>query len=283
MAIGTALGVLALSTGVLAARPDRDPVRLLVSASVAGTVARRLLPAAVLVPAILAAVRLAGQDLGLYGTRVGAWLFGLAMVGVAAPVVWRLARSLEYAEQERARTAQALRVAREHADRDPLTDLFNRRRFDAELARFAGHARRYDLPGALLAVDLDGFKGVNDRHGHAAGDTLLRAIADALAACVRETDVLARLGGDEFWALLPYCDPPDAERIGQAVVTSVRAVAASEGVPVTASVGLVALDPEDVAAAQARADQAMYRAKHAGGDRLTVGAASPVMAASPAG
>src|SRR5262249_36019941 len=88
------------------------------------------------------------------------------------------------------------------ADHDPLTGLLNRRSFEREVERPLAHCRRYGANGALIVLDLDHFKYVNDSYGHSAGDELIVAVADALRMRLRETDVVARLGGDEFAALL---------------------------------------------------------------------------------
>ena len=88
------------------------------------------------------------------------------------------------------------------ADVDPLLDILNRRGFERELKRSLAYVQRYGGEAALLFVDLDGFKAINDRHGHAAGDALLKAVARELTGHVRASDTVARLGGDEFGVLL---------------------------------------------------------------------------------
>ena len=88
------------------------------------------------------------------------------------------------------------------ADVDPLLDILNRRGFERELARSLAYVKRYGTAAALVFIDLDGFKAVNDRHGHAAGDALLKAVARQLTGHVRASDVVARLGGDEFAVLM---------------------------------------------------------------------------------
>ncbi|MEI9805646.1 MAG: GGDEF domain-containing protein [Pseudolabrys sp.] len=90
----------------------------------------------------------------------------------------------------------------ERADVDPLLDILNRRGFERELARSIAYVKRYDTAAALVFLDLDGFKAVNDLHGHAAGDALLKAVAQQLTGHVRASDVVARLGGDEFAVLM---------------------------------------------------------------------------------
>ena len=97
------------------------------------------------------------------------------------------------------------------AERDMLTQLYNRRRFGEALEQSLGHSARYDPPGSLVLFDLDGFKAVNDGHGHAAGDQVLKAVAEAVTARARKSDIVARLGGDEFAVILPHTDAPGAE------------------------------------------------------------------------
>ncbi len=155
------------------------------------------------------------------------------------------------------------------ADHDPLTGLANRRRFDAELDRHVAEFRRYGVGGAVLLLDLDHFKAVNDTLGHAAGDDLLVTVARALRARLRETDVVARVGGDEFAVLLRHTDRKAAERVAQDVVEVVREqLAGLDGArrQVTVSVGGALLgDPEHTSGDLLKAaDAAMYAAKSAG-------------------
>jgi len=97
------------------------------------------------------------------------------------------------------------------ASRDPLTGLFNRRRLEEELSSHLAASRRYGTTGALLVLDLDHFKPINDTFGHQAGDLVLRAVGEILRTATREADVPARLGGDEFVVLLPHADATGAE------------------------------------------------------------------------
>lgn len=149
--------------------------------------------------------------------------------------------------------------------RDPLTQLYNRRHLLACLERELARARRGHAL-ALVMLDLDGFKRVNDERGHLEGDEVLRSIGSALEKSVRVTDVLGRYGGDEFAVLLPDTDAESAQRVAERLVTSVREVGSENRV--TASVGIAVASPNDDARAlQARADEAAYRAKQKGGDR----------------
>ena len=115
MAVPTAVAFMAIGTGLAFARPCRGPMRRLSSDGIGGTVSRRLLPAAIAGPLILAALRLAGENVGLYPHRVGTWLFALTIVGVLVALVWRLAGSLERAERQTLRAGQAVAAAQEHA------------------------------------------------------------------------------------------------------------------------------------------------------------------------
>jgi diguanylate cyclase (GGDEF)-like protein/PAS domain S-box-containing protein len=115
---------------------------------------------------------------------------------------------------ERRRLEEELRHL---ADHDALTGLINRRRFEEELERHLTHGRRYGMAGALLVLDLDGFKAVNDEHGHRAGDDVLCSVAKALKGRLRESDTVARIGGDEFAVLLPQATPAEAEKVCQAL------------------------------------------------------------------
>jgi len=156
------------------------------------------------------------------------------------------------------------------ADHDPLTGLFNRRRFAIELERELAATARYGHCGAVLIVDVDDFKGVNDTQGHAAGDALLASVGRALRARLRETDVLARLGGDEFGVILPHADEQRALRVAESLreVISSEARIGERRAGVTASVGVAGFDggadPRASDRIVARADRAMYEAKRFG-------------------
>jgi len=167
---------------------------------------------------------------------------------------------------ERRRMEKALRHL---ADHDPLTGLWNRRRFDEELTRQVARCQRYGERAALLVIDLDRFKPVNDTAGHRAGDTLLRAIGHTLGKRIRESDALARIGGDEFAILLHDVTSDEAGRLGRELTDAIAATEVTVGahhVRVTASVGVGAIDAATVDADDAfvRADRAMYAQKPSG-------------------
>ena len=163
---------------------------------------------------------------------------------------------------------------------DPLTGLSNRTLFADRVARAIAHARRHDLPVAVLLVDLDHFKKVNDSMGHTAGDVLLREVARRLKECVREEDTVARLGGDEFAVLLPHVAGIEATvLVGERLLATFAApvIIAEQQILVTASIG-ISLYPDDGPDLEALiegADAAMYRAKELG--RNTVEIFSPAL------
>lgn len=165
----------------------------------------------------------------------------------------------------------------ELADNDSLTGLANRRKFDAELRLHLDRCRRYGASGAVLLLDLDHFKQINDTLGHSAGDEVISSTATLLRERVRKVDVVARLGGDEFAVLLSHVDGPGAEIVARDIVDLVRerqaALLDGSGLPrVTASVGVALIkdptvDPSDVLRT---ADLAMYDAKKAGRGRFAL-------------
>ena len=158
-------------------------------------------------------------------------------------------------------------------DHDFLTGLFNRRRFEQELAQEVERGSRYRSSGALLLIDLDNFKDVNDAFGHKAGDDLLKGVAGALRHRMRQTDVLARVGGDEFAVLLPQTGAEQAQAVADGIVKTLHqhvAVLGDRSIRATASVGVVLFDGLGAAELLAYADLAMYEAKAAGRDRFTM-------------
>jgi diguanylate cyclase (GGDEF)-like protein/PAS domain S-box-containing protein len=166
-----------------------------------------------------------------------------------------------------------LRYLSEH---DALTDVLNRRGFDRQLAQAFAQVRRHKVETALLLVDLDRFKLVNDRLGHLEGDRLLRSIVRAVRERLRAGDTIARLGGDELALILPFVSRPAAAALAEellAVVRDAARVATDDGVAVSASIGVVGLGDHpglDATEALAAADAAMYEAKRAGGDAVHV-------------
>ncbi|RMG43576.1 MAG: GGDEF domain-containing protein [Acidobacteria bacterium] len=178
-----------------------------------------------------------------------------------------------------ARNARRHAATMELALRDPLTGLFNRRAFEAFLDREVHAARRYRRPLAVLMVDLDRFKEINDRLGHAAGDEALRCCARAVEKTIRRADVAARLGGDEFAILLPWTTARNAVQLGGRLLSALEEepLELAEPRPARLVVGasLGAADLEQAGGRASRllelADLAMFEAKRAGGRRVAGG------------
>lgn len=162
------------------------------------------------------------------------------------------------------------------ADHDPLTGLSNRRRFDAELTAHLERCRVDGPVGAVLTLDLDQFKAINDTLGHSAGDEVIVATGTLLRARLRAGDVVSRLGGDEFAVLLRHVDPVEAASVAADIVDAVRAHRyLIEGSPprrITVSIGVVPLatTPGSAAELMSAADLTMYDAKESGRDGYVV-------------
>ena len=174
-----------------------------------------------------------------------------------------------------------LRERAEMADRalkDALTGLGNRRAFDERLEEETARAGRYDTELALAMIDLDGFKEVNDRHGHPIGDQLLVQVGHILVATLRSTDIPARYGGDEFAIILPETTKTEAWVVAEKIRAALGELTllASDGTRISASgsIGVAAYGPtaDSAYALLAAADAALYRAKRSGRDRVELAA-----------
>jgi two-component system, cell cycle response regulator len=169
--------------------------------------------------------------------------------------------------------AAELGLMRHLAERDGLTGLHNRRGFDqqldAEIARF----ERYRRPFALIMMDLDHFKKVNDQYGHEGGDEVLRRVGEIIQSSLRDVDVAARFGGEEFAILLPETDKSDAVAIAERIRQRVEAAdiqAAGQRIKVTTSAGVCAMPERNVEPGNIvrTADQLLYEAKRTGRNRV---------------
>lgn len=159
---------------------------------------------------------------------------------------------------------------------DPLTGLFNRRRFADVLRREVAVTRRYKNSLALLMIDLDHFKLINDRFGHDAGDEVLRAIAAALSSGLREVDLAARYGGEEFAIIMPHTNKANAEIVARRIAAQIGSLVhefQGEKISLTASLGIA--DVADLSEPSAEnlvkaADVALYEAKRSGRNRIVL-------------
>jgi len=182
--------------------------------------------------------------------------------------VRRLLRLKRHWDQLSARCNQALRLA----ITDSLTGLYTHGFLQESLQRHLAFARRHDRPLSLLFADIDHFKQINDRHGHSAGDEVLKSIAQTLCHIMRRGDVIVRYGGEEFVALLPHTSRAEAHKLAERVRAEIASqsigirTADQRGLRVTLSIGVAGF-PEDACDAEAllqHADEAMYQAKQAG-------------------
>lgn len=204
------------------------------------------------------------------------YITGLDQMAPDTPVVIRLANEAAYlvvlgvamaglAQLRRTQTA-----LERLATQDELTGALNARAFEERLSEELERDRRYNVPLALLYLDLDDFKAVNDRHGHRTGDAVLRLVVNATRRAVRQSDIVGRLGGDEFAVLMPETEGAVAEAAATRLADGIRTV--FRGTPsVTASIGLVSTVNTSIVRAEdllRRADEAMYDAKRGGKDRV---------------
>jgi diguanylate cyclase (GGDEF)-like protein len=184
--------------------------------------------------------------------------------GIAAPAALALGRERALLQAEAYAHAAAV---------DPLSGAFNRRHFHVRLEEELQRSRRHEIQLALLMIDIDDFKSVNDSFGHLAGDTVIKGIADILRRSVRVFDVCARFGGEEFVIIMPGSGTASAMNVAERIRERIESFRPSdrtlEGLSITASVGLAVSSPgmsgREIIA---RADQALYLAKRAGKNRV---------------
>ena len=191
---------------------------------------------------------------------------------------WSRNLSLEAQVAERTRELSWVNQQLQHqldenrvlAERDALTRLANRYRLEKTLHDECERARRFRQPLALIAMDLDDFKPINDRHGHARGDAALIQVADNLRTCLREPDLLARWGGDEFVMVLPQTTLGEALELAGQLRREMERLEPVGECRLTMSYGVVQWQQgEDQEALLARADKALYRAKDAGKNTIS--------------
>jgi diguanylate cyclase (GGDEF)-like protein len=267
MALHTAFTFFILAIGILCARPKDGIMTVIASSSTGGTLVRRLLPAVILMPALLGWMRLAGQRARLFDTQLGQWLLIVAIMTVLAALVGWTSKLLFRSDVDRATSERTLAY---HAMHDALTGLPNRLLFIEQLDL----AMKSDQAFAVLFVDLDRFKVINDSLGHVIGDQLLIATGKRIASVLNEKEIVARIGGDEFTVLLP-----DVPRVEEAIEIARRIESAFE-TPITAgphtvfstvSVGIAMSEAGDTPIDIIRhADIAMYHAKNRGRARYVV-------------
>lgn len=179
----------------------------------------------------------------------------LVRVGTFAIIVWLITR-----------LKHTMRAEKEAARQDFLTGLLNRRAFEERAEVELERCRRNGTPTAILYVDCDDFKQVNDTRGHREGDRVLQKIAESMKASLRSTDILARFGGDEFAAMLPDSGESQARAVAEKLHKALSEALDDNGYALTCSLGVAvfAAVPENLEAMIHRADELMYRVKESG-------------------
>jgi diguanylate cyclase (GGDEF)-like protein len=207
-------------------------------------------------------------------------LLTLLFIAVVIRSAVEMDKTISSVLKVRAENTLLTQALRHQATHDALVDLVNHREFNARLGQVATSAAKLKVPYALLFVDLDLFKQINDNAGHAAGDETLRRVGRVLKSNIRSDDTAARLGGDEFAILLPRCPRARAEQIADRVLSAIVNLPLEfEGKPfrVGASIGVAYTDAgeHDATAMLRAADAACYAAKNSGRGRVEVHHADP--------
>ncbi len=206
---------------------------------------------------------------------------GLLMLAIAGPdgteqlhLIKRIARALADSVSLALANISLQEKLRTQSLRDPLTGLYNRRYMQDALERYISLSERDGNPLSVLMIDLDHFKKLNDTHGHAKGDAVLREVAGQLVGSLRPADVVARYGGEELMVILPNCGLEDAKLKAEMLRSRIEGLSTLHGTPITASFGVAAI-PETangVGDVVAMADGALYAAKQAGRNCVMISA-----------
>ena len=202
--------------------------------------------------------------------QVRGFLFTFDDVSTVERKNQQLAQMVDQLGQAQEHVQQQNEELRRLATRDPLTDCLNRRTFHEQIDTLFALAKRQQQPLAVIMVDIDHFKAVNDNYGHARGDDVLRGIAKTLRGQARASDVVCRYGGEEFCILLPATDLAGAAGVAEKLRAAIACESIAE-LKVTASLGVscTALGAETVPVLIDQADQALYNSKRSGRDRVT--------------
>ncbi len=267
MALHTATSFLLLAGATLSISTDVGLMAIITNDGPAGRTSRILLPCAIILPIGMGWLRLIGQQAGLYEYEVGISIFVMSNVLVFTILIWWNASQLFNSDQKRLQAEDQLRHSATH---DRLTGLANRSLFTDRLMQCLNRTRRSpNLPFTVFFLDLDGFKQVNDRLGHEAGDHLLREVAQCLVKCSRNTDLVARMGGDEFTILSEVmAQTGDAHILAERILRNIPRSHTVNGItiPVGISIGIAVyeahyIDPQEMIR---NADTALYQAKQQG-------------------
>ena len=231
-------------------------------------------------PASAAASYASSSDLGVAATQDSASVMGIPEPELTPKVrqaIMTLMQEVEGLRAEVERVNSRLAHMERLADQDTLVPIPNRRAFVREMSRVISYNQRYDAVSSLVYFDLNEFKQINDKYGHAAGDATLLHVATALTENLRESDMLGRLGGDEFGVILSHTDATQALDKGRQLAQAIMANPVEyDGAQITvsASYGITTFKPGDSAHdAMEAADRAMYAQKNAAKKTVKSGAA----------
>ncbi len=270
MSVNSAAVVFLLCIGILYTRADFGIMVPIRSANMGGLLARQMLPAVLGIPLLLGWVRLVqGQQLGDHGFEIGITIHTVTTIVIFAVLVWLTARSMNELDSQREEARKGEHEMRLLSQVDPLTGVLNRRSLSERMPSEWARAVRYDRPLSALMLDIDYFKQINDSHGHATGDAILKAVATILLEQCRPSDLVCRYGGDEFCVLISESSEMGAaalaERLRQEFIDRLKLVCGQHHA-VSGSFGIADRGDgaENVAQLIEQADQALLAAKQAG-------------------
>jgi diguanylate cyclase (GGDEF)-like protein len=262
MALPTGASFLALAIGFLVIPRQEGFIHVLRGPSIAAMAARYMLLPATLVPVVLGGLFIRSRwNLG--HPHLVMALSVVSDIVLLVVLIWLFAAMIQRVETERA-------LIQQQADTDKLTGIYNRRHFETSLELEIQRARRYGAPLALLMIDVDNFKQLNDNHGHLVGDRMLYRLARECESCLRTSDVFCRYGGDEFAIIAPETSAQAAIALSRRMRQNIDALRTDQSLgTVGISIGIAVWQDnfktnEDLIAA---ADSALYQAKSAGRNR----------------
>ncbi|HSK44392.1 MAG TPA: GGDEF domain-containing protein [Candidatus Binatia bacterium] len=262
MALHTGVSFLVMAIGFLFIEREEGFVRLFRGPSIASMAARYLVPPAVLVPVVLGGLFIRSRwNLG--HPHLVMALSVVSDIVLLVVLIWLFAAMIHRVETERA-------LIQQQAETDKLTGIYNRRHFETSLELEIQRARRYGAPLALLMIDVDNFKQLNDSYGHLVGDRMLCRLARECESCLRTSDVFCRYGGDEFVIIAPETSGQAAVRMARRMRQNIDALGMDQSFGTLGiSIGIAVWEDkfettDDFIAA---ADSALYQAKSAGRNR----------------